>query len=520
MTHRAIATIGGWGHPCRSHRFRVNLLLYFACSGLGLSAPAMASDPWTPEKIAALTDVVDAYDRAERFSGVVLVAAGDRILLHEARGLANAEHRIPNKPSTVFRLASVTKMMTAAAVLRLVDQGKLELSDPVGRYVPALGREFGEKLTVHQLLSHRSGLLRNIEDASDKGLCDRFTVPEILELANSRPLRFEPGSRHEYSNVGYSICAVIIQALTGRIYADAMRELVFKPLNMTRTGHERPRAVIPDMASGYLRLPDGLVRPCHEDKSSVPGAGSLYSTAENVLRFSLAVRSAGFLSDRSRAAMFTSYEGDDWGYGWHTFEQTDPSGAQGRKGWEHDGSCPGFAAVHRAYSTGETIVLLANVRAGGSRPLGLREMVTALDAVMFGGEAPSVDDYSTDLDRIARIAIETGPQAAADAWAALPDAATRPAEAAVNRLAYDYYFARELERAIALNRFQTLVFPSANAYDSLGETYAMAGMFEEAAAAYRKAVAVDPTFANAQAKLRELSEKAPAGKDHNTASDP
>ena len=203
-----------------------------------------------------LESVARRFHEITGFSGAVLVAQGNRVLLREGYGLADREHGIECSPSTKFRLASVTKQFTAAAVLRLAQDGRIDLEAAISTYLPELNPEIASKVTVHHLLTHTGGIVRDVETLSDKDLGDHFTTREMVELIGGTELRSQPGAEFAYANAGYVLLATIIERTTGKPYGQAMKDLFFEPLGMKNTGHEIADLLLPHRARGYRLLPD------------------------------------------------------------------------------------------------------------------------------------------------------------------------------------------------------------------------------------------------------------------------
>jgi CubicO group peptidase (beta-lactamase class C family) len=224
--------------------------------------PVRATDPVAHEQAGPLTDPqlaaeVGAYVRrladADCFSGVVLLARGDRPLLVTACGEASREYHVPNGPQTRFNLGSITKSFTAVAVLQLAERGRLSLDDPLGRFVPDFpDAESAKRVTVRQLLTHTSGLGDHVAAMARDPFRTRYrTVGRMLELVRGVPPMFEPGARWRYSNSGYLALGAVVEAAAGRDYYDYVRENVFAPAGMRDTDFVDLDLVHPDLACGY-----------------------------------------------------------------------------------------------------------------------------------------------------------------------------------------------------------------------------------------------------------------------------
>jgi len=223
------------------------------------------------EYMTALTD-------AGRFSGAVLVAKDETVLLSKGYGLANYEFSVPNTPQTVFPIGSNTKQFTAAGIMKLQEQGKLNVTDPVSWYVADAPR--WKDIRIYHLLNHTSGI------PSEGGflLTDPVDIPlpELVNRFTALPLTFEPGKGYTYSNNGYITLAYIIEQASGQSYDEYLRENIFEPLGMMSTGQDNARDVFSGRASGYTTM-NG--KPIHYDLQNIHnsyGAGSLHSTTEDL----------------------------------------------------------------------------------------------------------------------------------------------------------------------------------------------------------------------------------------------
>jgi CubicO group peptidase (beta-lactamase class C family) len=243
--------------------------------------------PVSAQAVTPLERKVDAYLRPyidfHTFSGVVLIAKGDRVLLSKAYGMANYELGVPNTPNTRFAIASITKRFTRVILDRLVAEEKLALNDPLAKWVPDFPQ--AEKITVDHLMRHRSGVrdpvkLRRIVRTN-------FTTGEVVDQLKVEPLGSAPGETYSYTTANYTILAHIIERVTGKSFAEVVHKYVYEPAGMRDSGELATTAVVPRLATGYMPNPhgDGLAVCGPEDTSWKIGGGSSYSTARDLHRF-------------------------------------------------------------------------------------------------------------------------------------------------------------------------------------------------------------------------------------------
>jgi len=300
-------------------------------------------------------------DRGE-FRGAVLVARGERIVHRAAYGMADQEAGVANAPETAFLIGSLTKSFTAVTVMQLVEEGKLDLQAPISRYLPGLDPRLGDRLNLHLLLRQRTGLPVHLERIASQG-DEQATSADILALINRADLRFGPDARHEYSNLNYHLAALVVEAATGRPFADVLGERTFAPLGMIGSGlqgrGERPS----HRAKGYRRE---LLGWTHDENNMTYtlGSGDIHATADDLLRWSRALDDPAYLSHASRDAMFDGGgEADGWyGYGFRIQPYLRPDGGSGRL-VRHGGSMDGFLSnLHRYLDDDLTVIVLGNQR--------------------------------------------------------------------------------------------------------------------------------------------------------------
>jgi CubicO group peptidase (beta-lactamase class C family) len=310
------------------------LIVAFLIAGCAASAQ--------PNK-SRFDEYAEAYVRNGDFSGSILVAKDGHILFQKSYGMANYEWRIPNSERTKFHVASVTKTFTAAAILRLEQEGKLKRSDPLSKYVPDFLN--GDRITIEQMLSHTSGLpdYYSLPEYPTKKY-QRVTLPDLVAWVKTKPLDFLPGSKSSYSNTGYGFLAYIIEQVSGKPYDEFVTEEILKPAGMKDTGTFRDDAVIPNRASGYQpTLADsGLHNAPPYDKTILTGSGSLYSTTDDLYTWARAIQAGRFFDIHTLPHP----------YGWGARETK-----TGHKYIEQSGRDPGFAS-HIAVFPNDNLVVV------------------------------------------------------------------------------------------------------------------------------------------------------------------
>jgi D-alanyl-D-alanine carboxypeptidase len=251
------------------------------------------------EIIRTIEERVRLRDSADIFSGVVLVAKGDRILFHKAYGMAEQSYGIPNTLTTKFHLGSMDKMFTGIAIAQLVQAGKLSFNDTLATILPQFpNSELARKITIHQLLTHTAGTGDFLINPDFRAHRENFKKTEdYIPLVARESLLFEPGSRWSYSNSGYVILGAVIEKLSGESYFDYVTKHIFKVAGMEKTGYYELNEIVPNRATGYLRDPaeDPFgIEPRRSNIMFIPfkgnSTGGGYSTAIDLFKFSRALQ--------------------------------------------------------------------------------------------------------------------------------------------------------------------------------------------------------------------------------------
>src|SRR4026209_1556284 len=210
------------------------LTAVFVISAAGLAAQTAA------QKAKNIDEVMALASKYQTFNGAVLVAENGKVIYRKGLGLANMEWNIPNTPETRFRLGSITKQFTATLILQLVEQGKIKLDGKLSDYLPDYRKDVGEKVTIHQLLNHTSGIpsYTGLPGFFNEVSRNPYKVDEFVKQYASKDLEFEPGSKFSYNNSGYLLLGAIIEKVTGKPYEQVLKEKIFEPLGMKNSGYD------------------------------------------------------------------------------------------------------------------------------------------------------------------------------------------------------------------------------------------------------------------------------------------
>ncbi len=381
-----------------------------------LVAPAPAWAQPSPATIARDADAAMAAMIDPKGSGaVVLIAQGDMVLYRKARGLADIELGVPLSADQIFRIASITKSFTAALLVQMAARGEVSLDALVARYLPDTALD--PRITLRQLLNHTAGVSERDTVPQPPFGDGEVPVAEQVRRIAARPLAFEPGTAQRYSNAGYILLAAVIEKVTGQSWDEAMRTQLFAPLGLTGTAYDRPGAIIAGRVNGYTSEKDAL-RNAEPFNLSIPKtAGSLHSTAADLLRWMRAlsqgkvVGTAGF-AEMSRPALASVGTQERYGLGLYRWQ------VRGQDAIGHTGQINGFASALFYLPTEDmTIVVLANNDNFDAQTLARRMAAIVIgkpyplprtSAVPAGSLAPLAGTYGEDPATARTIAVQDG----------------------------------------------------------------------------------------------------------------
>jgi len=266
-----------------------------------------------PELIAALKTRLQKDSSSGAFSGDVLLASKGKAIFTESYGFADRGTKTSNTLNTRFRIGSMNKMFTAVSILQLEQNGKLSLDDPLIKFLPDYpNKELAQKVTVRHLLTHTGGTGDFFGPEFAAHRLELRTAEDYVKLFGSRPLRFEPGSKWEYSNYGFLLLGMVVEKASGQPYYDYVRDHIYKPAGMVSTGSEPEDTLVANLSTGYtaLRATDGGTRP-NTDTLPYRGtsAGGGYSTVEDLLAFADALEQNKLLDARHVELLTTGKPG-------------------------------------------------------------------------------------------------------------------------------------------------------------------------------------------------------------------
>jgi D-alanyl-D-alanine carboxypeptidase len=347
---------------------------------IGSDANARIELPVTPKPARAVNLVLHRMTQADalkalasragrlasddQFSGAVLIAKDGRVLFSRAYGRADRDRRIPNTVRTRFRIGSMNKMLTAVAILQLVEAGKVKLNASLGTYLPDYpNRDVATKVTIDHLLTHTGGTGDIFGPDFDAHRKELRALADYVKLYGKRGLEFEPGSRWAYSNYGFILLGVVIEQVTGQSYYDYVQAHIHAPAGMTASGSLPEHRPVPDRSLGYTKPPGTTAWAPNTDTLPYRGtsAGGSYSTVGDLARFAHALLSHKLLNPNSIKRLITGKmntgPGVKYAYGFEDARDADGNGWVG-----HGGGAPGITGDLKIYpKSGYVVAVLANM---------------------------------------------------------------------------------------------------------------------------------------------------------------
>lgn len=302
-----------------------------------------------------MEQVIQSHASAGTFMGTVLVARDGAVILDKAYGMANVEWDVVNTPATKFRLGSVTKQFTAAAILLLEERGKLKLDDRVKTYLSDSPMAW-DRITVFNLLTHTAGI-PNFTASPDYATIklSARSADAAVTAFRDQPLDFGPGERMSYSNSGYLALGAIIEKVSGQTYDAFVTENLLAPAGMSDSGYDSNTAIIKRRASGYVRAPGGYANAGYLHMSIPHAAGALYSTTRDLLKWEQVLFAGKIVSKASLDRMITPFKND------YALGLTSTL-VNGRRRIAHGGGIDGFNTQLAYYPDSQTtVIVLSNV---------------------------------------------------------------------------------------------------------------------------------------------------------------
>ncbi|MEL7160291.1 MAG: serine hydrolase domain-containing protein, partial [Bacteroidota bacterium] len=274
-----------------------------------------------------------------------IVIKDDKILYHGAVGMASVELGVEMRSDNVFRIGSITKQFTSAAILKLAEEGKLSLEDEITKFLPEYPTQ-GKTITVHHLLNHTSGIksYTGLQKWDGEARKRDFTPQEMVDYFKDEPMDFAPGEEFRYNNSGYFLLGYIVEIASGKTYEEYVEETFFAPLGMEQSRYGNPLEIVPGRVEGYAPGEGGFSNAEYLSMTQPYGAGSLLSTVEDLSTWYHALVAGKVISEESLEKALTptklnNGETEAYGYGWSLGD------LKGSRRFGHNGGINGFVST-------------------------------------------------------------------------------------------------------------------------------------------------------------------------------
>ena len=333
---------------------------------LSMSAQAQQSTSLSADKLDKIEKAISAQMSRSGIPGLsVAVVLDHKLRWSNGYGLADVENFVPAKAATAYRLGSISKPITAAAVMQLIERGKIDLDAPIQKYCPAFPQKQWP-VTVRLLLGHLAGVRHYKNDAEYGSTRHYKSVVEGLEMFKDDPLGFEPGTKYGYTTHGFAVLGCAVEGASGMSFPDYVRENVFKAAGMDTIRVDNVTDIIPNRAQGYQKTKSGELRNSELADTSykIPGGGFI-STVEDLARFAIAMQTGVLVKKETLDQMWTSQKTRDgkatgYGMGWGVHERN------GMKEVEHGGAQQRVSTyLYTIPEKGLAVVLMTNLESVG-----------------------------------------------------------------------------------------------------------------------------------------------------------
>ena len=350
-------------------RFFSNYLTaVFLLVALSLQAAAQAPAESNGLSSAINQELEKVFKPNEPGAAVIAVKDG-QVVFRKGYGMANLELGVAIEPDMIFRIGSVTKQFTAVSILMLMEQGKLNLTDEITKFLPDYPTQ-GHKITIEHLLTHTSGIksYTNLPEWLPLWRKD-MTMTELIDLFKNKPMEFAPGDNWNYNNSAFVLLGAIIEKITGQSYGDFVEKNIFAPLGMKQSFYDNTQRVIPRRASGYSKNGSGYANAQYLSMSQPHAAGSLMSTVDDLAKWDAALYTEKLVKQESLKKAWTPFvmnsgRPTNYGYGWGI------STLQGEKIISHGGGINGFTCEAIRLPESKVYVAILTNRDSGTASLG------------------------------------------------------------------------------------------------------------------------------------------------------
>ena len=433
-----------------------------------------STDNSSRDKVSKIDELMTTVYEYGQFNGSVLVAENGKVIYNKGFGFANMAWNIPNNSNTKFRIGSITKQFTSMVIMQLVDEGKIDLDGILSDYLPEYRKDTGEKITIHHLLTHTSGIpsYTGLPGFMSDSSRNHYQADYMVKNFHSGDLEFEPGSNFNYNNTGYYLLAIIIEKVTGKSFGENLQERILRPLQMNNSGIDRNEEILKNRATGYTKHLTGMVNSSYFYMPNALGAGNMYSTVEDLYLWDRALYSEKLLSKKYEDIMFTPFL-NNYAYAW--FIRTLPLGesTDSVQVIFHGGGINGFSTIiFRLIQKEQLIVLFNNTESAN-----LWGMSQAIINVLY--DKPYKLPKISIAELLGKTIMDRDVESALKQYHELKTNQQDKynfVENELNSLGYQLLGIKKIKEAIEIFKLNVEEYPEvSNPYDSLGEAYMISG---------------------------------------------
>jgi CubicO group peptidase (beta-lactamase class C family) len=459
-------------------------------------------------KVSKIDELMTKIVEIQQFNGSVLVSENGKVIYNKGFGYANMDWKIPNKPGAKFRIGSITKQFVAMQIMQLVEEGKIRLDGRLIDYLPEYRKDTGEKITIHHLLTHTSGIpsYTGLPGFWSDSTRNPYEIDYMVKNFHSGDLEFEPGSGYKYNNTGYFLLAVIIEKVTGKSFEENLQQRILEPVQMNNSGVDRNEKILDNRANGYVKLGTGYVNEPYFYMANVLGAGDMYSTVEDLYLWDQVLYTEKLLSEKYKEIMFTPFL-NDYAYGWNIYKVALGESTDSVDVISHGGGIRAFnTEIFRLIKDNHLIVLFNNSRnSTGSNDLS--GIYNAITNILYDMpyKLPKISIMETLYKTVVKSDVETAIKQYHELNVNQYDEYNFE-ESELNRLGYWLLGIQKVKEAIEIFKLNVEEYPGTfNTYDSLGEGYMIDGEKELAIKNYAKSLELNPKNTNAIIMLTKIN---------------
>lgn len=479
---------------------------------------AVLHNGFSQSEIEKIDHLIHPIIDNDLFHGSVLVAKEGEVIYNRSFGYANLEWKIPAGPDTKYRIASISKQFTSLMILQLAAEGKIDLNGKITDYLPSYRRDTGDRVSIHQLLTHTSGIPNGVRTpngfwSNSEHTLIHYSKKEFIEKFCSEDFEFKPGTQFKYSSVGYIILGAVIEEICGKPFPDVFDERIAKRIGLDHSVCDDNLSLVTNRASGYLKDIFEWKNSKYHDMPILDGAGSILTTAEDLFKYDQALYTEELLPNEYLDLFFKPnrlfddddyYDGGSYSYGWR-ISYLHPDTADSVKIISHGGGIRGGSGFYaRQIDKKNTVIILSNTEIGSRA---LRQIGEDILRVINGFD--QLNSYEVPIKyMLGKAILDDGIDAAKKKYLDIKRKGKEQYDISgnqLNSLGYDLLQKGRINDALEIFKLNVEANPDyANGYDSLAEVYMKNGQKNLAIKYYEKALESNPDNKNARDMLIRL----------------